>query len=386
MPKILYVQYNNPAAFPPLLHSSRLFALSGWRILFLGIGAMGGADRLRLPPCAGVEFRRMPFRPPGVRQKIHYFQYTLWVMAWALRWRPVWIYASDHMSCPSALLISWLLGIKTIYHEHDSPDAKAPSNLFMRLCLTARRWLARRSALCILPNEERAARFKQEMPEANVICVWNCPSRNEVAPPRPQRHKQEDLWVLYHGSIVPPRLPEAVIKALKILPEQVKLRVIGYETLGYKGYVEHLRETARRFGVENRVEFLGEFSRHELFEWCRRSDVGLSFMPMESGDVNLRHMVGASNKAFDYLACGLALLTSDLPEWHETFVQPGYALACDPEEAESIASALQRLLDDPKCMSEMGEGGRQKIAADWNYETQFAKVMECIGELHHARL
>jgi len=61
-------------------------------------------------------------------------------------------------------------------------------------------------------------------------------------------------------------------------------------------------------------------------------------------------------------------------------------LACDPEEAESIASALQRLLDDPKCMSEMGEGGRQKIAADWNYETQFAKVMECIGELHHARL
>ena len=48
-------------------------------------------------------------------------------------------------------------------------------------------------------------------------------------------------------------------------------------------------------------------------------------MPLTSDDVNLRTMAGASNKPFDYLARGLALLVSDLAEWKALFVDPGTA-------------------------------------------------------------
>ena len=59
-------------------------------------------------------------------------------------------------------------------------------------------------------------------------------------------------------------------------------------------------------------------------------------MPKKSEDINMQNMVGASNKPFDYMACGLPLLVTDLPEWTSTFVEPGYARACNPDDTDVI--------------------------------------------------
>jgi glycosyltransferase involved in cell wall biosynthesis len=86
-------------------------------------------------------------------------------------------------------------------------------------------------------------------------------------------------------------------------------------------------------------------------------------------------MVGASNKAFDYMACGLPLLVSDLPDWVSTFVEPGYGRACDPNDADSIEAELRWYLDHPDERREMGRRCREQIRKTWNYETTFAQVM-----------
>ena len=108
----------------------------------------------------------------------------------------------------------------------------------------------------------------------------------------------------------------------------------------------------------------------------RASDIGLALLPMTSSDLNFQAMPGASNKAFDYMACGLAVLVSDLPEWRKMFVEPGYALPCNPEDPTSIAWAIRRLIDTPGYMRAMGEKGRQRILSDWNYEKSFRPVLE----------
>src|SRR5438045_1732602 len=91
--RIIYVQYSNPALFPPLEHSSRLLADAGWRVLFLGIGAMGASDDLRFPYHERIDVRQMAFCPPGWKQKLHYALFILWVVGWVLKWRPQWVYA-----------------------------------------------------------------------------------------------------------------------------------------------------------------------------------------------------------------------------------------------------------------------------------------------------
>jgi glycosyltransferase involved in cell wall biosynthesis len=90
-------------------------------------------------------------------------------------------------------------------------------------------------------------------------------------------------------------------------------------------------------------------------------------------------MVGASNKPFDYLSSGLALLVSDLPDWRTNYVEMGYGLACDPDDPESIATALRWFLNHQVEMRAMGERGRQRIATEWNYEKEFLPILERIS-------
>src|ERR1019366_8819773 len=165
----------------------------------------------------------------------------------------------------------------------------------------------------------------------------------------------------------------------------------GYETVGTYGYLEGLRAEARRLGVEHRFRVLGEVPlRADLLAYCRRADVGLAFMPKQDrGDINESNMTGASNKPFDYLANGLALLVSERPDWRTTFAaeskalaldgaDSGLALACNQDDPASIAAALRWFLEHPVEMRAMGERGRRRIADDWNHEAHCRPVQEWI--------
>ena len=287
------------------------------------------------------------------------------------------MYVSDPLACPAALALRSLVDTRLIYHEHDSPAGDPGTHsTFMRVVLRARQAVAEKAEICVLPNEERARLFRQQTGRGDgVVTVWNCPMRAEVGAPRGAASPLS-LKVLYHGSIVPARMPPTVVDALPALPPGVTLVIAGYETAGHPKYVDALRAQARTLGVEDRITFAGTIpTRAALMQQCATCDVGLALLPSATADVNERSMVGASNKAFDYLACGLALLVGDLPRWRETFVDAGFGRVCDPETPASIAAELRWLLDHPEERFAMGERGRQRVALDWNYEHQFAPVL-----------
>jgi glycosyltransferase involved in cell wall biosynthesis len=168
------------------------------------------------------------------------------------------------------------------------------------------------------------------------------------------------------------------VNALAHLPERVKLRVIGYETAGSAGYVRQLQDRARQLGLDRRLEVVAALPRFELMEWCRRCDAGLALMPKRAADANQHSMTGASNKVFDYMASGMPLVVSDLPDWRAAYVEPGYALACDPQDPDSIARSVRWLCDHAEEARNMGEKGRQRILRDWNYEACFQPVLRHI--------
>ncbi|MBM4223746.1 MAG: glycosyltransferase family 4 protein, partial [Gammaproteobacteria bacterium] len=183
----------------------------------------------------------------------------------------------------------------------------------------------------------------------------------------------------YHGSLNEHRLPLAVVRALLELPQCVQLHFVGYTTEGaHKTYTDTLIEEARYLGLAHRVKYLGAFSRHKLLPVCAEGDVGLSFMPLDSSDLNMQAMTGASNKPFDYLASGLNLLVSDLPDWRAMFVEPGYARVCNPASAASIADAVRWWLTHPAEAENARAHGRQRILDEWNYERQFDPVLELV--------
>jgi len=381
--KILYVQYANPGAYPPLEHSSRILAESGWQVLVLGIG-LRGTEVLRFPPHPRIQVRLLKYCPPGWRQKLHFVWFALWSLLTSLRWRPEWVYASDPLSSPVAWTLSFFSRWQLIYHEHDSPSpavspaaAGSVASQFMRFVLWTRRQVARRAAFCVLPNARRAELFKlSTKTQRPVVCVWNCPAQAEAKSVVASTVQGDEFILFYHGSIVPARVPLVVLEAISMLPHKVRFHLAGYETIGHPGYVAALQLEAERVGVREQFEYLGAFPREELLSICRNATIGLSLIAETTSDLNEQTMVGPSNKPFDYLACGLPLLVSDLPEWQDAFVEPGYALACSSSDPKSIAKSLRWFMEHPEQTREMGERGRLRILTDWNYETQFQKVQE----------
>jgi glycosyltransferase involved in cell wall biosynthesis len=370
--RVAYVQYTNPGGYPPLEHSSRILASRGWRVLFLGTSAFG-SSALTFPRHPSIAVRQLKFCPPGIRQKLHYAWFTLWVLFRVLAFRARWIYASDPLSCPVALALSFLPGIRIVYHEHDGPAA-ATAGGFQGMMLGCRRRLTRRAVVCVLPNPVRAERFLAETGAVKAICVLNCPRREEISPPR-AADTGEAIWLHYHGSLSSELIPLTLLHALAELPQSVKLRIIGYETLGSQGYTARIRATAETLGILDRIDLHGAMPRRPLLESCRLSHIGLALMPCASHEANMQAMAGASNKAFDYLACGLALVVSDLPDWRAMFVDAGYGVACRPEDPASVTAALRSLIGGFAKTRTMAECGRQRIEREWNYERQFEPVL-----------
>jgi glycosyltransferase involved in cell wall biosynthesis len=176
-------------------------------------------------------------------------------------------------------------------------------------------------------------------------------------------------------DLVPPLAAiEAVVRAG--LP--VRLDVAGYETVGSRGYLATLADHAGRLGAGDRVRVLGTISEDELGVISEQCDIGLALMPIASSDENMRHMAGASNKAFEYLSSGVTPLVSDLPDWRQMFVERGYALGCNPTDVESIAGALRWAAGHREVVREMAARGWERLGLDWNYESQFAPVLQAM--------
>lgn len=376
--RVLYVQYTNPAAYPPLEQGATVLAVAGCEVLFLGVNsrAVRGLQLAPHPRIASELFDADP--SGGWPLKSHFARFTAWIVARATAFAPDYVYASDIMAAPAAWLLSTLLHVPVIYHEHDRFDPDGAS-AFMRVCLAARQRLAHRAVANVMPNQGRLDRFCADTGVAPDRCIraWNCPSVAFVRPEAPPERSQA-LRVLFYGSINPLRVPSSVVQALAMVPE-VSLRLIGFENRDSIGYCERLRRDADALGIGERLQLLGSVShRAALFQHADDCDVGLACIPTQSDDANMVSMAGASNKAFEFLARGLPLLVSPRPDWEDMFVAPGFAITCTIESADSVAAAFRWYLDNPSRRQSMGEHGRQRVVAEWNYETQFAPVRRLI--------
>lgn len=370
---VLFLQATEPGAYPPIMNAASCLADRGWNATLL---AAPMADLpTHVPPHPGVTVRSIPVRPSHVFRPADYVRYHLAAARLALTTRPAVIYASDPLAASPALLAARLSGAAIVYHEHDSP---APGSL--RPFLAARRKsIAGRAIAVVLPNANRTAIVRGELglPEVRMHTVWNVPRLAELPVVRAREDGAEGPLVLYyHGSITPDRLPESLAAALAALGGLASLRIVGYEAPSATGYVRHLRGLAGPSG--GLVDFRGTVDRERAMAEAASADVGLALVPLETEEINMANMAGASNKAFDYMAAGLPLLVTDRPDWRGLVVAPGYGIAVDPRDAGRMADVIRALAADRGRVKAMGEAARKRIAAEWHYERAFAPVIEII--------
>lgn len=138
---------------------------------------------------------------------------------------------------------------------------------------------------------------------------------------------------------------------------------------------EAMQKTLRGEGISN-VVLTGfiENSRLPLYQAAGET----LMMPYE------RSVAGSSGgnsadicspmKMFEYLACGRAILTSDLPVLHEV-LNPGNACFCEAEDLESWSAGLRRLMDEPDYRQSLSRGALA-TAARFTWQERARRALE----------
>jgi glycosyltransferase involved in cell wall biosynthesis len=373
MKRALFIQVTEPGGYPPLVNAAHLMVEAGWQVTFISAPIAG--SKLKMPVVSGIQIVAMPERPSHVVTKLNYLQYCARAVTLSLRIKPHVVYVSDPVGAFPGVLAAKVSGARLVYHEHDSPNSEVDLNGLVR---RARRVAFDLATLIVFPNAERARLAKGQcaFDAKKLRVVWNAPRLAEL--PALRDVPDTPFILYYHGSINPERLPETVLAAVASFSGKVRLDVAGYEAPGAKGYVERLMSRWNCVGHEV-VRYLGEQPHGDLLRIAAGCNAGLVLMPPHSEDVNMMHMVGASNKAFDYMAAGLPLIVSALSEWRETFVDEGYGLACDPTAKESVKASLHWLVANQPICRAMSKSCRSKIESDWNYDALFRPVLDLIS-------
>ncbi|MDY7226305.1 glycosyltransferase family 4 protein [Hyalangium rubrum] len=93
--------------------------------------------------------------------------------------------------------------------------------------------------------------------------------------PRPEGQRAPSLRVLYAGRLTPWKGADIAVSAMRYLPEDVSLSVVGGEDS--PGYLDQLRAEVTTHGLEARVHFEGHLPRERLVE--RFSDFDVCVFP-----------------------------------------------------------------------------------------------------------
>jgi glycosyltransferase involved in cell wall biosynthesis len=369
--RVLLVHAFGPEGYPPVVHVARVLAANGFEVDVLGA---------TMPALAGMPW---PQHPGVERHEVGswandragtFLRLVSRALRLARHHRPRWVWCSDPWSLPAAWPAAHACGAGLVYQEHDSPPASARGERWpRRMVRPLRRAALRRAAHVVFPNLERLrfARSEAGPGRGRDHVLWNTPMLDDLPARRP-RSPEEGLRLHFHGSINPFALPLTLIDALAALPE-VSLRIVGY-CVGHQDHLERFLEHARRMGVQGRVDVLAARPRAEVLALAAEADVGIAFYRPHPNNVNHTHMFGGSNKIFDYLAAGLALLLAESPEWHGPLV-PAHAWCCEPESSASIIAALRAFIAKAPDPAELGSSGRARIRSEWHFERQFAPLL-----------
>ncbi len=335
-----------------------------------------------MPEKQGCETRLLNWVAPGMRQKLHFLRFILWTIFVSIRERADLIYCSDPFSTPSGVLLR-KMGFRVIYHEHDSPNPGEEDKL-PTLIVWARRKLLCDASLVIFPNELRLKRaLNWSGSDALAEVVWNCPSVKELRVVDDTNSNNVDeskpLRLYYHGTLVPDRLPLTILDGISICNSKVELTLVGYTTIGSNCYDEILKGYAGELGIGDCLHFKGTLpTRNDVMIECRKHDVGIVLFTGEGWEIYATEMAGASNKPFDYLSQGIAVLVPDLPAWKNLYTNNNCAIEANPDDVESLAELFDWLTRNRKEVQEMGRKGRGLIETKWNYEKQFLPVLAWI--------
>ena len=291
-------------------------------------------------------------------------------MALALSSKAEAIQFHDPELIPYAFLLKKKMGCKVVYDVHED----VPADIYSKKWIP--RWLqpfisqganvvegvtARHFDAIVAATPTIADRFRRY--GGNVTLVRNSVQLDEfVDPDRRTLRKNQAVYV---GHVSFNRGLADMVEACGA----VKVPLVLAGSIG-SAEAEWLRNSSAD------VVYLGKLGREQIAKLLNESLIGLCLL---HSDPN--HLHAMPTKIFEYMAAGLAIITSDLPKSKEIVESAGCGFAVSLSDKKRLIEKLSLLQRDPEHAIALGTAGRFAVGRDYNWEHDAAALLALYGSM-----
>lgn len=206
-------------------------------------------------------------------------------------------------------------------------------------------------------------------------CVFfNFPNL-EFFPSPKDTPKKFDL--VYRGGISVRAGSWVLLDAMRLLADRGKM-----PTLLFIGYFDDassekaLLERVHSLGLAANIEFRGRIEHEHMARALSEARVGVS--PLQD---TTKFRLNIPVKIFEYWACGLPVVASDLPPIRPFFSNVPAGILYQPDNAADLAQSIAWLLDHPNIAARMGRQGRCAVTQRFNNEGEVRRLRHFVERI-----
>ncbi len=237
-----------------------------------------------------------------------------------------------------------------------------------RIVAALERWVLRRIDKVAVVVEESAARLRRlGVAESRMALVGNTPPLARVESSGGKVHRDGVLHLNYLGLLEGPRGLGTVLQAVALGRERglsLRLSVIG----GGRESAVFRRQAAELSLGADIVQFHGFIPNADALRLVGDADVGLvPHHATESWNTTI------PNKLFDYMAAGLAVISSDAAPAARVVHETGAGAVYAHDDPDALAQAFAQMAC-AAVRAECGRRGREAVRVRYHWELDAARL------------
>ena len=362
---------------PRILRQAQALAKAGYYVSVLALHKNGLPERERVNGVQARRIRLLSRRLPRTRamQLIKFAEYALRAIPAIRKIGPSICHCHDLYALPVAYLIAKWDGVKLIYDSHELESAFPNPTWFRWISRQLEHFLIKRVDKVITVSDSIANELARQDGIEKPAVIRNIPDYVNMSGNNVIREvlgiAADRKIVLYQGALRSDRGLDKLIEAMRLLPGDVLLVLIGSGPA--KAELKDLVET---MGLEKRVRFMGRIPYDELLSYTSSADIGVHPMP----NLSLNNYYSLPNKLFEYIMAELPVAVSNFPEMAKIVKQYGVGVVFDPGDVKDIARAINELLKDEQKYTQMKENAK-RAKRILNWENESGKLLEIYEEL-----
>lgn len=335
---IAFALTGDPRVNSRALRQLHLLSELGLKVLVLGLGIPVGMTGMNIKD---VTLMCLP-RPTGSGPRFFWRNHRQFKSA--LKYVKSKVYhASDLYTLPA---------MRQVADRHNARLVFDARELYTHLPSTTRRPWVRTTweilqhlhihrANCVYTVSESIAHHLQKKYNAQNICLMrNIPAPQTAPPTRSLRERlalpPNVTIILHQGNLQKHRGATMMVEAMLHTDDAV-LVFMGDGPL--RSDIEHLVQILE---LQSKVRFIDPIPPEKLLSVTASADLGLTFLE----DCCLNHRYALPNKLFEYLAAGVPVIASDLPEISQIIQRFNVGSVVPPGNTKALATALNRAVSD----------------------------------------